>query len=77
MNIRLSRHGGRDTGTEGAAMTGEKTIRCMVCGRPDPEDTICDHCKAQIRGEVLEQHRHEKKESDAVLHKEGSDLPRH
>ena len=53
----------------------EKMKRCMVCGIADPgEDTICPLCKAKIRGEAVERHKEIKKESDRVLHKEGTDI---
>lgn len=58
------------------AMT-DRMKRCIVCGVADPgEDTICPLCKALIRGEAVERHREIKKESDRVLHKEGTDIIR-
>jgi hypothetical protein len=61
---------------EEAAMA-EKTIRCLVCAKPDPgEDTICPQCKALIRGEALERHREIRREADKALHKVGTEIVR-
>lgn len=34
---------------------------CLVCIQPSPQDLICDHCKARIRGEALERKFREEK----------------
>jgi len=53
----------------------EKMKRCLVCAKVDPgEDTICQVCKAIIRGEAVERHKAIKKEADQVLHKEGTEV---
>ncbi len=52
-----------------------KTIRCLVCGKPDPgEDTICTVCKALIRGEAINRQHAIKKEAEKALHKEGTEI---
>jgi methionyl-tRNA synthetase len=59
----------------GFAAMDQAKKRCMVCGKEDPGgDTICETCKAHIRGEAI-QHREEiKKDSDRALHKEGTQV---
>ena len=49
-----------------------ETRRCMICGKEkEMTDTICDPCKAEIRGEAVDKHRQIKKDADRELRKEG------
>ncbi|MBI5575972.1 MAG: hypothetical protein HY896_06360 [Deltaproteobacteria bacterium] len=46
--------------------------RCMICGKEkEMTDTICDTCKAEIRGEAVDKHRQIRKDADRELRKEG------
>jgi hypothetical protein len=57
------------------AAMAEKTMRCLVCGKPDTGgDSICPRCKAQIRGEALVHQKEVMKEADKALHKEGTEI---
>mgnify|MGYP001225530050 CR=1 FL=1 len=49
-----------------------ETRRCMICGKEkEMTDTICDLCKAEIRGEAVDKHKQIKKNADRELRKEG------
>jgi len=53
----------------------ERKKRCTVCGKEVPgTDTICEACKARIRGEAVHQRDEIKKEADRTLHKEGTQI---
>ncbi|MBI5419189.1 MAG: hypothetical protein HZA60_03780 [Deltaproteobacteria bacterium] len=50
----------------------EEKRRCMVCGKEkEMADTICDECKASIRGEALDKHKQIKKDAEREFRKEG------
>jgi hypothetical protein len=52
-----------------------KVPKCTVCGIRDPEgDTICPFCKAEIRGEALDQHHQIRKDAASELHKTGTEV---
>ena len=51
---------------------GEKTKRCMVCAKEKAfEGTICEECKAMIRGEASEKGKKIKKEAEREIRREG------
>ena len=52
-------------------MAGEKT-RCMVCGKEKTfVGTICEECKAMIRGEASEKGKKIRKEADREAQRQG------
>jgi predicted amidophosphoribosyltransferase len=51
---------------------GEKTKRCMVCAKEKAfEGSICEECKAMIRGEASEKGKKIRKEAEKEIRREG------
>ncbi len=49
-----------------------KTKRCMVCAKEKTfEGSICEECKAMIRGEATEKHRKIRQEAEKEIRREG------
>jgi len=51
---------------------GENTKRCMVCAKEKTfEGSICEECKAMIRGEASEKGKKIKREAEREIRREG------
>jgi len=68
-----SRRGKRGTeDDEGRGDMTERKQRCMVCAKEKTfSGTICEECKAMIRGEAAEKGKKIRKEAETEIRREG------